>query len=226
MASDTSQGAPIARASDPGPPLDPALLQVIRSSAGRLTQLQDAFIRQLRADIITMIPDLAEDGWAFSDRMVRAVLWAATTDQPAQMITDGLRWLGAANWREGFPETQYVSVAHALVRAVHVLSESDWYTSLGSAWISYFLWMKPYLILGAQQAAQQAAQEAAQQAAQQAAGLVQGPPGGHPPGPDGDVDLESVGNLLDDDDEDDVGYGQIMVPMTRNSRRERPRPPG
>ena len=174
MASDTAQGAPIARAPDPGPPLDPALLQVIRSSAGRLTQLQDAFIRQLRADIITMIPDLAEDGWAFSDRMVRAVLWAATTNQPTQMITDGLRWLGAANWREGFPETQYVSVAHALVRAVHVLSESDWYTSLGSAWISYFLWMKPYLILGAQQAAQEAAQEAA--------GLVQGPPGGHPPG--------------------------------------------
>ena len=81
------------------------------------------------------------------------------------MITDGLRWLGAANWREGFPETQYVSVAHALVRAVHVLSESDWYTSLGSAWISYFLWMKPYLILGAQQAAQEAAQQAAQERA-------------------------------------------------------------
>jgi len=218
MASDTAQGAPIARASDPGPPLDPALLQVIRSSADRLTQLQDAFIRQLRADIITMIPDLAADGWALSDRMVRALLWAATTDQPPQVITDGLRWLGAANRREGFPETQYVSVAHALVRAVHVLSESDWSTSLGSAWISYFLWIKPYLMLGAQQAAQQAAQEEA--------ALVQGPPGGHPPMLDGDVDLESVGSLLDDEDEDDVGYGQIMVSMTRNSRRERPRPPG
>ena len=154
MASDTAQGAPIAGAPDPGPPLDPALLQVIRSSAGRLTPLQDAFIRQLRANIVTMIPDLAEDGWALSDRVVRAVLWAATTDQPPQLITDGLRWLGAANWQEGFPETQYVSVAHALVRAVHVLSESNWSTSLGSAWISYFLWMKPYLMLGAQQAAQ------------------------------------------------------------------------
>ena len=172
---------------------------MIRSSAGRLTLLQDTFIRQLRADIVTMIPDLAEDGWALSDRMVRAVLWAATTDQPPQMITDGLRWLGAANWQEGFPETQYVSVAHALVRAVHVLSESNWSTSLGSAWISYFLWMKPYLMLGAQQAAQEAAQ--------QAAALVQGPPGGHPPVPDGDVDLESVGSLPDDEDEDDVGYG-------------------
>ena len=212
MASDTAQGAPIALPLDPGPPLNPALLQVIRSSADHLTHLQDAFIRQLRTDIITMIPDLAADGWAFSERMVGAVLWAATTDQPPQVIIDGLRWLGAANWREGFPETQYVSIAHALVRSVHVLSESDWSTSLGSAWISYFLWIKPHLMLGAQQAARQAANLAA----------VQGPHDGHPPMPDGDVDLESVGSLLDDEDDDDIGYGQIMVSMTRNPRRERP----
>ena len=40
--------------------------------------------------------------------------------------------------------------------------------------------------------------------------------------PAGDVDLESVGSLLDDEDDDDAGYGQIMVSMTRNTRRERP----
>ena len=186
---------------------------MIRSSAGRLTQVQDAFIRQLHADIITMIPDLAMDGWAFCERMARAVLWAATTDQPPQVITDGLRWLGATNRREGFPETQYVSVAHALVRAVHALSETDWSASLGSAWISYFLWIKPHLMLGAQEEANRAA--------------LQDPPAEDPPMPDGNVDLESVGSLLDDeDDDDDVGYGQIMVSMTRNSRREQPRPPG
>jgi hypothetical protein len=210
MASDTAQGAPIAL------PLDPGLLQVIRSSADRLTQVQDAFICQLRADVVTMIPDLAADGWAFSERMVRGVLWAATTEQPPQAITDGLRWLGATNQREGFPETQYVSVAHALVRAVRVLTENDWSTSLGSAWISYFLWIKPYLMLGAEQAAQEEANRAA----------FQDPPGADPPTPDGDVDLESVGSLLDDEDDDDVGYGQLMVSMTRNSRREPPRPRG
>ena len=216
MASDTAQGAPIALPLDPGPPLDPALLQVIRSSAGRLTQVQDAFIRQLHADIITMIPDLATDGWAFCERMGRAVLWAATTDQSPQVITDGLRWLGATNRLEGFPETQYVSVAHALVRAVHVLSETDWSASLGSAWISYFLWIKPHLMLGAQQAAQEEVNRAA----------FQDLPGADPPMPDGDIDLESVGSLLEDEDEDDGGYGQIMVSMTRNPRRERPRSPG
>ena len=36
-----------------------------------------------------------------------------------------------------------------------------------------------------------------------------------------DVNLESVAALLDDEDDENVGYGQIMVSMTRNSRRSR-----
>ncbi len=216
MASDAAAGLP---------PLDPGRLQVIRSSAARLAPLQDAFIRQLHSDVVTLIPDLGSDGWDFCERMVKAALWAATADQPAQVIADGLRWVGATNQLEGFPEAQYVSVAHALVRAVHALSEYDWSASLGSAWISYFLWMRPHLLLGAQQAAQQQAaeraaaqQEAERVRAQARSGLSQ--PGG------GDVDLESAGRLLDgEDDEDEPGYGQIMVSMTRNQRRERPQHP-
>jgi len=209
MASDLGQAPPSAAS------LDPGLLQVIRSSAGLLMEFEDAFIRQLHADLITMIPELAANGWAFCERMVRAVLWAATTDQPPQVIADGLRWVGATNWLEGFPDDQYVSVAHALVRAVHALSESFWSASLGSAWISYFLWIKPHLLLGAQQEADKAR------------AMVQVPPGGPPQTDGGDVDLESVGSLLDDEDDDeDAGYGQIMVSMTRNPRRDRPRHPG
>ena len=38
-----------------------------------------------------------------------------------------------------------------------------------------------------------------------------------------DVDLEVVAGLLDEEDEDDdAGYGQIMLSMTRNPRRQRP----
>jgi hypothetical protein len=39
----------------------------------------------------------------------------------------------------------------------------------------------------------------------------------------GEVDLEAVAGLLDDEDEDDQddGYGQIMVSMTRASRRDK-----
>jgi hypothetical protein len=34
-----------------------------------------------------------------------------------------------------------------------------------------------------------------------------------------DVNIEQVASLLDEDD-DDVGYGQLMVSMTRNQRRD------
>jgi hypothetical protein len=80
------------------------------------------------------------------------------------------------------------------------------------------------LLAGAQQAAaehtatqQAAARQAATQRAvaeQEAArveALSRGTPGGHV----GDVNLESVANLLDDDEDEDTGYGQIMLGMTR-----------
>ena len=212
-----TQDAPLTRA-----PLDRGLLQVIRASAGRLIELEDAFIRQLQYELATLIPDSASlraaGGWAFCDRMARTLLWAAVTDQPPDIIADTLRQLGARNWLDGFSETQYVSVVHALVRAVRDLCADDWSTSMSSAWISYFTWIKPYLMLGAEQAAaQQAAarKAASQQAAiQQAINLSQAAEqdsrGGFPQAPAGDEDLEAADDLLEDeDDEDDEDVGPV-----------------
>jgi hypothetical protein len=242
MASDMTEGMPVIL-----PPLDPGVLRVIRSSAGQLIQLREAFIQQLRYDLATLMPDrvtrLPGDGWAFCERLVHTMLWVALYDQPPHVVADALRQVGTRNRLEGFPEAQYVGVAHALVRTVRYFSD-DWSTSMGSAWISYFLWIKPHLLAGANQAAVQLAsaeqagspQGGAQQAgawrtdawpeATPAQAAAQAPRGG-PAQAGGDVDLESVAELLDheDEDDDDVGYGQIMVSMTRGPRRERPRDP-
>ena len=180
------------------PMLDPRVLQVVRSSAVRLIRFEGAFIQQLQSDIRPLVPGLAGDGWAFCERMVHALLWIATTNQPPHAIADALRWVGERNRLEGFPEPRYQDVAHALVRAVRNVSGDNWTTSTGSAWISYFLWSEPYLLAGARRAA-------AQQAAAQRAAAEQ-----------------AAADLLDEEDEDDsVSYGQIMVSMTRNPRRER-----
>ena len=199
------------------PPLDPGLLRVIRASADRLIELEDAFVSQLQYELATLIPDSARlraaGGWAFCDRMARTLLWAAVTDQPPDVVADTLRQLGARNWLDGFSETQYVSVAHALVRAVRDLCSDDWSTSMSSAWITYFTWIKPYLMLGAQQAAgqQAAARKAASQqaAVQHAINLAQtaeeDPRGGHPQAPAGDEDLEAAADLFEDDDDEDAG---------------------
>ena len=234
MMSDLSHSAPTAA---PQPQaLAPGILPAIRQSADRLARDQDAFIRQLCYDVTKLVPDSATppyfDKWMFCDRMVQLLLWAALAGQPPQRTVDAVCQVGAQNWHAGFPEAQYGSFAHALIQTVHYLSGPDWSASTGSAWISFFLWMQPHLAEGAQRAAAQqvADQRAAelQAAAQRAAAqreaarveaLSRDGMGGHTHVV-GDVNLESVASLLDDDDDEDVGYGQIMVSMTRQSRRE------
>jgi len=235
MASDLGYGVP-QNATQPQA-FDPGALQVIRQSAGRLARDPDAFIRQLHEDVTGLVPDSAApdlDMWMFCDRMVQLMLWAALADQPPRRTVDAVRQVGAQNWSAGFPESQYGNVAHALVQTVHYLSGHEWSASTGSAWISYFMWIEPRLVAGAQHAAAQqladqraaeleaaAQRAAAQREAARVEALSRDARGGHTHVV-GDVNLESVANLLDDDD-DDVGYGQIMVSMTRNSRREPPR---
>jgi hypothetical protein len=80
------------------------------------------------------------------------------------MVADTLRQVGAQNWAEGFPDTLYGNVARAMVQTVQNLCAHDWSASMGSAWITYFMWIKPHLLAGAQQAAAQHA--AVQQAAE------------------------------------------------------------
>jgi hypothetical protein len=221
--------------------IDPGIWPTIRQSAAQLSRNEDAFIQQLHYNITRLIQVpagvQAPDMWVFSERMVRSLLWVALTDQSLGMVADTLRKVGAQNWDEGFPDVLYRDVAHAVVRTLHLLCAHDWSASTASAWISYFMWIRPHLLAGAQQAAAQhaAMQQAAEReaAAQRAAAereaarvqaLSRDPSGGHTQVV-GDVNLESVASLLTDEDDENVGYGQIMVSMTRNSRREHPRRP-
>jgi hypothetical protein len=170
----------------------------------------------------------AFDMWGFCDRMAQALLWVALTDQPPLVVTDTLRQLGARNWSEGFPESQYASVAHALIQTLHYLNANIWSTSTGSTWISLFLWVEPHLLAGARDAAARAAaarettaqRAAAEREAARVAALARDQGGGHSQVV-GDVNIERVASLLDDDDDDDddVGFGQIMLGMTRNRPR-------
>lgn len=228
MASDLDRDVPAVP-----PPLDPGVARVVDSSAVRLAQQEEAFAQQLHADLAAMIPELVPDGRVFCERMVGLLLWLAAGDPAPKEAGDALRWLGATNQLEGFPEARYVDVARALVRAVRNVSGDSSANAEGSAWLSFFQWAQPYLMAGARQAAaeQAAAQrhaaeqaaarhEAAVHAAAEAQAIAQDSAGGELAA--GEVDIEAVADLLDeeeDDDGDDGGYGQIMLSMTRNPRR-------
>jgi hypothetical protein len=166
---------------------------------------------------------VAGEGWPFCERMAQAMLWVALTDQSPSVVAGVLRRVGEDNWHDGFPDTDYVSVAHALVRALRDLSGTEWFTAMASAWISCFQWIQPHLLAGARLAAAEPRPQPT---------FVPHPPQPpHPPHPPNghaasgaagaEPDLESVAGLLDDED-DDVGYGQLMMSMTLNSRRDRP----
>ena len=132
------------------------------------------------------------------------------------MVAGALRRLGAVNQLAGFPDSQYLGLAHALLRAVRELTDDDWSTTLGSAWISYFQWIQRQLMIGAQQAPRP---DPPPTPPAHAAGT---PPGGPPRPEDGEPELEPTAGLLDEEDDAGTGYGQIMVSMTRPARREPP----
>jgi hypothetical protein len=222
MANDVSWGAPDA------PPLDPGVLSVIRASAAGLAEREDSFVQQLHSGIVALMPELAAGGRALCERLVRSLLWTATARQSPQVAGDTLRWVGARNQLEGFDQARYADVARALVLAVRNVTGDAWDNSMGSAWISYFRWAQPYLLAGAEQAAAERAAgrleapwHAAAEAQAQAQAQEHDSHGGQPVA--ADVDLEAVAGLLDEEDEDDdAGYGEIMLSMTRNPRRQRP----
>jgi hypothetical protein len=208
----------------------PGVLAAIHQSAALLARDQNTFIGQFHYDVASLIPDSALppgfDLRAFCDRMAQALLWVALTERQPRLVADTLRQLGGQNWYEGFPDSQYASVAHALIQTVHYLTANIWSTSTGSAWVSFFMWVQPHLLAGAQDAAareaaarEAAAQQAAAQraAAEREAARVAALSRGHTQVV-GDVNIERVASLLDDDDEDDdVGLGQIMLGMTRKN---------
>jgi hypothetical protein len=222
--------------------MDPAVWSVIRQSAARLARDEDTFVQHLHDNVMSSIPDpapeLAPALRVFCERIVRSLLWVALSDQPLGVVADMLRQVGAQNWTEGFPDALYGSFARAVVQTVHYLC--DWSTAAGSSWISYFMWIKPHLLAGAEQAAAEhaaAVEEAEQEAAERlaaaereaarVAALTRDSQGGRTRAV-GDVNLESVASLLEDEDDENLGYGQIMIAMTRNSRGKgaTPRDPG
>ena len=235
MASDLGHDAPPAGPQQQA--FDSLAVPAIRQSATLLARDQDAFIEQFRFEIRALTPASAVppafDMRAFCDRMARALLWTALTDQPPAAVADALRQLGAQNWYAGFPDAQYASVARALVQAVRDLTVNAWSASTGSVWIGFFMGVQSHLLTGAQDAAayeaaarDAAAREAAEQhaGAEEEAARVAAMSQGHTQVVN-NVNLEQVAALLADEEEEEEnpGLGQVMLGMTRNRLRNFPR---
>ena len=114
---------------------------------------EDTFVQLLAEDIGSLVRHLPDRGWQLCERTARTVLLLALSDQSADAAIQSLHWLGEANQADGFPSSEYVTVGHALVRIAREMSGLNWTTTTGSAWIRFFMWLRPHLLAGAQQQA-------------------------------------------------------------------------
>jgi hypothetical protein len=226
MTTGASRGVP----PDGGEPfIDPSLLQALRASAGRISAVEGTSVRQLHEDITGIVGHMPGNGRPFCERMVRTVLWMILGAESPGEILDGLYWLGSVNQAEGFPAAEYVTVAHALIRVVREMSWPRWETTTGSAWVQLFMQMQPHLLAAAREVAErQEAERRAAVARQEAARrrvFDQARRAQRRGDAEADVDVTAVAGFLADEDEDEErgpGYGQIMLGMTLNNRREQP----
>jgi hypothetical protein len=167
----------------------------------------DDVILHLHQEILEMMPmataRLARNGRPLCRRLALAVLDAGAADQPggAQAM---MRRVGADNYADGFPTDQYGSIVHALLRAVRGSYGGEWTNALSSGCVEYFIWVRDQLTAGARAAQQpehgnRTAKEPEVAPAPEAASM----------------------QTVDDEDAEDSGYGELMVAMTLNSKREK-----
>src|ERR1700761_4398804 len=129
---------------DAGPEMpEPGVLAAIRPSASRMAATEETFVRMLHEEIEPLVSPLPDQGWPLCERTARAILWLVLSDPAAEAAVPSLRWLSEANKADGFPQSEYVSIGHALVRIARDMAGTKWSTTTGSAWIRFFMWLPP-----------------------------------------------------------------------------------
>jgi hypothetical protein len=90
---------------------------------------------------------------ALSAEVAHCVLWAALTQDPADVVEAAVRDFAAGHRGRGFPDDAYPSIGHALLRSVRATLPAGWSSELSSGLVSYALWLQPHLQAGARSAA-------------------------------------------------------------------------
>jgi len=130
----------------------------IRTACQRLFANEADFLRRFSTSLLALVPrlrDLPDDqGRVLAEGLGRAVLWAALTEDPVDVVEATFQNIGADHSQQGFPVEGYHGVGHALLRAARDTYTSDWTSELSSGWVAYYGWLGPFLQRGAAQSAQ------------------------------------------------------------------------
>jgi hemoglobin-like flavoprotein len=127
--------------------------RTIRTTCRRLYSVEDEFVDSFWTSLTHLVPDLrhttSDGGKAIGEGLARAVLWAALTDDPPEVVEATFQNLGAEYCRRGFPNSGYHGAGHALLRAARDAQMTDWTSELSSGWVAFYSWLAAHLSEGA-----------------------------------------------------------------------------
>jgi len=147
----------------------------VRAACQRLYAIESEFVDSFYTGLVQLVPvirhNTPDQGRTMAEGLARSVLWAALTEDPADVVEATCQSVGSDYQRQGFPQDGYHGAGHALIRAARSVYTAEWSSELSSAWVAFYAWLGAHLESGAEHARQTelARQEAhAAQAAQQA----------------------------------------------------------
>jgi hypothetical protein len=134
----------------------PATARLVQFCCQRLLVVEPEFAGVFHQELCGLTPPPSLPAIAsragLSGALAHSVLWAALTRDPAASVEGRIRTLAADHHARGFPDDAYPSLCHALLRSVRATLPNGWSSELSSGWVSYALWLRPHLELGARSA--------------------------------------------------------------------------
>lgn len=91
--------------------------------------------------------------------MLDALIDAIEGHSDDTVLEDGWFQLGVAHASQGLPNLDYRHLGHAVLRAAHEVFSDVWSTELGSAWVTYYLWVERWVAAGSANAWEAQAQD-------------------------------------------------------------------
>src|SRR4051812_31756681 len=227
------------------PQVAPSVMRLLASCTADLGPQQPELAEALYQRLLELLPEvatLAERGRPLSDRILHAVLYPTEPGRTPLNVATVVQQVGAQNYLDGLVGEHYSSVTHAVLHAAREMYRGEWSSALSSAWVEYLLWLRGHLLAGAevQRARQEAvaAAQAAMPALMQATGRApveyQQQPAIYEPaqasyGTYGDLEqepslppqamLDDELDRVEDDDDEEGSYNNLMTSMTLSSRR-------
>jgi hemoglobin-like flavoprotein len=125
----------------------------VRTACQRLFAHEADFLDQFTISLMELVPRLRaldpQRRRSLAEGLGRAVLWAALTDDPPDVVEATFLNIGTDYAQQGFPEEGYHGAGHALLRAARDSYSADWSSELSSGWVAFYGWLGSYLQRGA-----------------------------------------------------------------------------